>query len=155
MRRFSDIKGRRISDRSVVEAECARQRQGRNFTEFEHDGFDAHVLGKWNVYDHLEAGFHDINCRFIVVRPYLIVYTRVSELGRVLTFGPWFDEFFRLFWNGEIQSMHAVIGWTINTRLGTLCRLTCLDLCSRTGLNALHCSALSRLNLSLGLTCSS
>lgn len=47
------MKGRGVSDRSVVMAECTRKTEGRCFTEFEYDRLDAHVLGKGNVYDHL------------------------------------------------------------------------------------------------------
>jgi hypothetical protein len=61
------------------------------------------------VYDHLQAGRHDVTCRLVVVRPHLIVHARICELGRILAIRPWFDEFFCLLRNGKIQSMHAVI----------------------------------------------
>ena len=66
------------------------------------------------MYDHLQAGRRDVTSRLVVVRPHLIVYARICELGRILAIRPWFDELFCLFRNGKIQSMHAVMvtSWT-------------------------------------------
>lgn len=108
------------------------------FTDFEHDGLDAHVLGKGNVYDNLRQGqgLGDvICCRFVLVRPYLVVYARIGELARVLAVRPRFDECLCLLWNGEIQSVHAGrrhagINDELCERLWTLWRLTCPDLYS-------------------------
>lgn len=53
-----------------------------------------------------------------MVHPHLIVHARICKLGRILAIRPWFDEFFCLFWDGEIQTMHAVVRCMINNETG-------------------------------------